>query len=367
MTKLKFIWVQRILLTFVTFIALIGFAEAAIRWMLFSSHIQIPCIENPALYTDPQTQDDYWVLYHYDSAAPYKTKPIVPHPLLGWTQKNGGELGTRSPKYQSTKDVTGHPILFFGDSFVAGPDDAKLALPQILEKHLPNASVLNYGVGGYGVDQIALRVKQDGTRFRDRNAQIVIGIMLRDLDRSLLRFRHSQKPYYTIEQGELRLHHPETLNNLAFIDSYTFQTRSFVVAAIKRKFRFTTQRIHAVLGHQNELSEKRYLLNKAILKDLIAHLKSESLSADFVIFYSESDLKQHADGTPSLRECELKTIFSELRVTYIDTAPALTQAIQSEGMKICDLYDKSNHFTPTANEMIARSLAPHLELGTTSL
>ena len=348
------------LLTLAMSIALLAIAEAVIRFAIFSNRIQVPWLENPSLYANPETQDDYWVLYHYYSAARYPTKPIVPHPVVGWIQENGGDLGTRSPRYRSINDVTGHPILFFGDSFVAGPDNAALALPQLLEEQIPNASILNYGVGGYGVDQIALRVKQEGARFKDRHAQLLIGIMLRDLDRSLLRFRHSQKPYYTIEQDELRLHQPADPDNLKFIDNYPFQIRSFVFAAIQRRLRFTTQRLRDAVGHQSDTVKRRRQLNRAILKDLVEHLQTEMLPAVFVIFYSETDLTHHAEGNPSQRERDLKTILSDLGTRYIDTAPSLLQAVEAKGMRIHELYDRTHHFTATANEIIAKTLSSSL-------
>ena len=79
-------------------------------------------------------------------------------------------------------DVTKPPILFFGDCFV-GP------IPEIMDDELPHYSVLIYGVGGYGTDQIFLRFRREVEKFASKNPQFLIGVLLKDMDRSLLSFR----------------------------------------------------------------------------------------------------------------------------------------------------------------------------------
>jgi hypothetical protein len=328
-------------------------AEGCLRVILFNPALQIPALESPGLYADSEADDDYWVLYHYYSKAAFRTPTGPVDPLLGWVQSNGGPLGVRSERYFEPADVRGRPLLFFGDSFVAGDDDVTSRLPEQLERLLPGTSILNYGVGGYGTDQIALRVKHEGARFRERGAVVVIGILLADMDRSLLRFRISQKPYYSLGQDGLLLHTPAYASNSAFLSAYQFRIHFFALAAMRRV-------VHRALLRSDGDAVRRAKLNRAILDDLTASLNRERLPAVFVLLYSKPDLEADLRGRPTDREKELKAILDGRKVKAIDTAPFVLEGIQAEGLGLDDVFLVDGHYNARGNNIIARRLATTL-------
>jgi hypothetical protein len=92
----------------------------------------------------------------------------------------------------------------FGDSFVHGSTMDGERLADHLQADLSEIQVLGFGVGGYGLDQIVLSLEE---RLQDlQGNQAVIGIMLMDLDRTVLRFRDAPKPWFSLKEGALTLH-----------------------------------------------------------------------------------------------------------------------------------------------------------------
>lgn len=124
---------------------------------------------------------------------------------LGWSIKPGGQgeiytanqaglRGDQEYTINPTEGVT--RVATFGDSFVHGDDVANYQTWQHhLEKRLPKLEVLNYGVGGYGVDQALLRYRKRGSEYNP--GIVLIGFQTENLSRHVNRFR----PFYFRQTG----------------------------------------------------------------------------------------------------------------------------------------------------------------------
>ena len=127
---------------------------------------------------------------------------------LGWTVRPDGRLplyranaqGLRADRVYAERPPPGTlRIAAFGDSFVHGSEVANQdAWPARLERLRPDLEVLNFGVGGYGVDQAWLRWRREGQRFEPQ--LVLIGFMTEDIHRSVNRFR----PFLSPQQPEPR-------------------------------------------------------------------------------------------------------------------------------------------------------------------
>jgi hypothetical protein len=105
--------------------------------------------------------------------------------------------------------------VFLGDSFVESAACSSDTLTAKVEK-LTGIDTLNFGVGGYGVDQIFLYWKRVLPHCDRKDCLFLIGVIQDDLGRMLLAVRTSPKPYFTLRDGKLELHtehiHAESLN-----------------------------------------------------------------------------------------------------------------------------------------------------------
>ncbi len=119
-------------------------------------------------------------------------------PVLGWRYRAGfdDQQGDRinSQGLRSTREYAPAAppgvlrIAAFGDSFVYGNEVGTAnSWPALLESVYPEIEVLNYGVGGYGVDQAYLRFLQEGTTFAP--AVVIIGFAPDDLRRAVNVYR----------------------------------------------------------------------------------------------------------------------------------------------------------------------------------
>ncbi len=149
-----------IALVLVSTLIMFGVSECAFRKILFSDNPAFEELRDPALYAkyiphrnQDFLSDDYWKLnYLFRRNGFNVTKPDS---LLGWT----GFFHHNSYQHYDMKAVKDKKVvLIYGDSFTMCVDST-LCFQEILnadEAFSENHYMLNYGVGGYGTDQISI-------------------------------------------------------------------------------------------------------------------------------------------------------------------------------------------------------------------
>lgn len=116
------------------------------------------------------------------------------HGDLGWRPRPGLDSGVdiiSSQALRSRRDYADEPapdvlrIAAFGDSFVYGSEvGTDESWASVLERSRPDTEVLNYGVPGYGQDQVYLRFVAEG---RDLTPKVVLfGVASPTLDRIMM-------------------------------------------------------------------------------------------------------------------------------------------------------------------------------------
>lgn len=134
------------------------------------------------------------------------------HPILGWlpnlgVRTGGGVTSTilegNIRSNGAASSPKGRPILAVGDSFTFGAEvnDAE-SWPAQLEVLLTK-SVINAGVGNYGLDQAVLRAEELVPRYDP--ARLIVSFIEDDIERCELSVRSQAKPYFKFEEGRLRL------------------------------------------------------------------------------------------------------------------------------------------------------------------
>ena len=162
-----------------------------------------------------------------------KSNYFVFSPTLGWSIKQNGfsELyqanssGIRSDKEYTLSPSSGiRRVATFGDSFTHC-DDVKNneSWQAIMESYNSTIEVLNFGVGGYGLDQAYLRYLEDGRQYKPHI--VLIGFMTGNIFRNINTYRPFffpktgvplTKPRYVVSEGELTL----ITNPMKSLDDY---------------------------------------------------------------------------------------------------------------------------------------------------
>jgi lysophospholipase L1-like esterase len=346
-----------LMLSIISIVIVAGICEALLRVALFSDNFSVPELRQSWRYADSVYDDDYWKLAFLFNYAARAQRVGHVDSELGWAIEKSPDnpLGLVSDTPYRIEDIE-RPILFYGDSFVAGASPIPDRIPQVMDRLLPEVSVLNYGVGGYGVDQIYLRYAETVGGFRD--PVVLVGILTSDLDRSILGMRTGQKPYFDILNGQLvRQNLPILPTTREYIDRYPPEIKSYF-------FRFVMFRLRSWLPEEwfdrlygySEKHQRKLAVNSKILQVLKQDASKRELSLGVVIFYSQEELSE-----ASWRVKFLQETLQALEIPYFDTRLSISGYVEDNRMTLDDLYYPDNgHPNELGNKVIAEGLTKWL-------
>lgn len=338
-----------------TTIALLA-AERMFRWALFGNDPAFAALREPGKYADPFDESDNWKLY-YLFGGTYRP-PDHPHPLLGWI----GDFGPRSLMHNMISKVgERRPVLLYGDSYaqcmpeVACFEDLLNTDSAFARSHY----LLNYGVGGYGVDQIELLFENTFERY-DR-PMVIFSLMATDLDRSILDWRTGQKPMFRVDDDQLRLEGvPIDPDPAHYMTTHGPRIRSF----LWRRFLFSDANVlpdaitSAVLGRAR-IERQKIALNTLILQRAIGRLRAARIPFFFVVFhYVTMDQPQFmVTREDNWRDRTLRSFLDGEKVPYIWSKDIIRRDTAWTGTNL-DRYMLMDNGHPTTylNTLIAAEM-----------
>jgi hypothetical protein len=279
-------WLVNIaLLLFSTCLALF-LAELALRRMIFSSGPAFASLREAsayAIYVKNENEDffneDYWKLVEIFSKRNVNRNP---QHLLGWVSF----FDKKTLKHNDEEKLNGRrPVLLYGDSFAQCVESVR-CFEDILNSDIDFSSghyLLNYGVGGYGVDQICLLFEETVEKFE--NPFVVFSLLTTDMDRSMLSFRDAQKPYFQISDGKLELEGvPITLSSQEYVSQNPPEIRSYLLNRFRNsKLNPFKQSPEKTRAYREEI----LAMNELILARVFNQLKDSGLDYVILIFFPE--------------------------------------------------------------------------------
>ncbi len=318
-------------------------------------------------------------------------------PTLGWTLKKGGETKlyqTNSQGIRGDKKYSFIPsnqtirISAFGDSFTFSEDVSNDdAWAKILTSNYSGLEVLNFGVGGYGLDQAFLRYKQDGIRF---NSHIIfIGFMTSNINRNVNVYRPFlrtnteiplSKPRFILKKNKLVLiknpmeqlsqyqqilDHPEKiLPKMAaddFFPHYFFKkewkadflpsVRLFKLVALRINQKFMPK-----TGVQYEGETPALKITLRIFDEFVkTSLQNNSLPI-ILIFPRTSDIRRYQQGKPRQYN-PLITSFKSKGFLFIDLLEVFIE--QGRISNLEELFIP--HYNPLVNQWVAKYIFDYLK------
>jgi hypothetical protein len=332
-----------------------------------------------------------------------KTTYLIHSPVLGWTIKPNGfwqdlyrsnDRGLRGDReYQVMPSNNSIRISSFGDSYTHC-DDVKNE--ETWQVQLQNADhrleVLNFGVGGYGLDQAFLRYREEGILYNSHI--ILIGFMRVSIDRSVNVFRPFYypgipltKPRYFIRENELillnnplstlndcsvLLHNPKALlpkfgendyyykllPKAHFLD-FSPSVRLFKLLYYKVYNRYLGNSGRTIYknGSYNQNSEAFKICTKLFDEFYYLVQKNKSLPI-IILFPSQSDIEQyHKNRIKSYSS--LIHYFDSRGYRYIDLLDVFERYGVSSHSD--DLFGKFDHHSPLGNLNVAKAILDYLK------
>jgi hypothetical protein len=159
-----------------------------------------------------------WVARHRGSTGIYYTFDVF-DPTKGWISRPllrdhpafaGKTVSTNSLGLRGTREYGAEPpvgrtrVLLLGDSFTFGDElsDGE-TFAERLRQLRPDLEVMNFGVHGYGHDQMLILLREGGLRLRP--AVVLLFFVSEDAVRNTLSFRDFAKPRFVLADGAIEL------------------------------------------------------------------------------------------------------------------------------------------------------------------
>lgn len=279
-------------------------------------------------------------------------------PVLGWSQKKGlknaefmaktvnfSAAGTRgTTEYTQKKPADKFRILIVGDSFTFGDQvsDSE-TYAAYLENILPNTEVLNFGVHGYGLDQMLLMLQRQAPIYQPD--LVIFGYIYDDLHRTILSFREYQKPRFKIKSGQLVA--PLLISEPAVLIEKA-KKRSGILTALE--LIYDRIKFHTYPGDEIRISSQLIMQaainlaaeNKFQLVFLFLPTGDEMLDQNHKITYPEK-LATDLCSSSSAKFFSARKYFNQATLTGIN-------------------FNTKVHYQPYVHEIIAKGLAKDLRI-----
>ncbi len=321
-------------------------------------------------------------------------------PLLGWRYRAGyaspsdhlSAQGLRARRQYSAVPSSGTlRVAAFGDSFVYGnevsDDDAWCA---VLEAGSDALEVLNYGVGGYGLDQALLRFQREGMALHP--GVVLIGFTPDDLGRVVnvyRRFISSRelplaKPRFVLIGDSLALQpnplpsredyrnlmlHPDAVRVLGRLDDWYSRTiyehPLYDAVATLRVGHALWQRLQRRALNPNRLlhhgvfneHSAAFLLQVAVLRAFVETARERGAIAVVILLPDRASVASVRQGASAVY-APLKAALSKVGIDAWDAA----DGFRSASGTVDDLFARGGHYSPTGNRVVAEWLRGKLTL-----
>lgn len=305
------------------------------------------------------------------------------HPNFGDEQKTHFEDGIRSnqlhPKNFDSDDkplpvpyfVSAKSIMATGSSDTEGAEVGNdKTWPALLEK-ISGHSVLNAGVGGYGLDQTYLRALMLLKKYKVD--QLIISFSPEALERCELSARQGAfKPYYSYSNGELELHSnhvippvymdPKVSEKLR--DEYGLLAHSFLAIKIMEIFSHRADWLIQFGGSKIE-HENAGLVGCGLMKKAKELEKLYPVKVWILMLYPDYFIPGNEDGTDQKwinnyfsKALETKKCALEQNLNVIDMFDPLNELYKKNPAEFNQLYiDKHRHMSGRGNSFVAKYVA----------
>ena len=347
-------WLVNISLLILSVGITLGIIEFGLRQVLFNGNPDWGFLRNPAMYAlyhrdgvENHFSDDYWKL-NYLFNRPFNV--TEPHPLLGWT----GFFDKQRYEHADQAFAKGRRhVLLFGDSFAMCVDSVQ-CFQDLLNADTTFSKdhyLLNYGVGGYGIDQIHL-LAQEVVPTHEKPF-VIFSMLTTDMDRSMLYMRDSRKGRFKILDGDLTLTGtPITVSTEEYVTENPPEITSYSLNLIINGL------VNAV-GEPDRLKwkyiEEMRSVNEALVRKTVEQFRASD--TEFVILLFQGGYH----GPNEWRNIFLRDLFEEMEVPYIASSDVIGVADQLDPKDVSAYtITGDGHPTSYANKLVSEVLRQYL-------
>ncbi|MEM7305685.1 MAG: hypothetical protein AAF682_03390 [Planctomycetota bacterium] len=308
-----------------------------------------------------RTDPGYWLASAHFRALRREPPDEGLHPTLGWISR----VVDRETFAHDAESLLldRRPVLLFGDSFAqcttAQKDcwEGQLQRSELRRSHL----LLNYGVGGYGLGQIYLLLRNALPRFAGRDPIVVVGIYVDDdLDRAVLPLRGRPKPRFEVRDGRLVEPDPLPAGIGPYLSENPLKAPSWVWRYLLHGTGLLPARWRDDGGaHRREVEE----LTRALLEALRADLTDSGHEWFVLLLHGQVASSERRDRV--WQHAFLTETLKELGIPYVSSRDALDRHRDATGTDPALYFGERGrqrgHYTPLGNEAVFEALLEGLK------
>jgi hypothetical protein len=315
-------------------------------------------------YADGDADDDYWKLLWYFAEPDQRDKATNFDPICGWT---GYAVVPRTYAITFSPEPAGRtPILLYGDSFAACNTTTEQCFQSLWESTdmAQRYALINYGVGGYGTDQIYLLLKNSIDRWKDQNPIVVVGLLVdSDFDRSVLSFRGCVKPRFVLDGDRFEVEGPVAPDTETFLAQRPLRIRSLVWRDLVYGPSFLPKAWQKWLHDHLDRRAEKIAVNRRILDEIHRELESRHLRHFFLMFHGEVGVRR--EPTHQWAEDLLIEEAGKLGVPVMPTRPFLVAAGGGDPEAAMRFFGGSpqtaGHYNEIGNRIVLQAIRAGVE------
>ncbi len=341
--------------------------EAALRFLLFSDIQAVRDFAAPlrdeSLYTATEAGRESWKVRALLDGPDARAHPFF-DARVGWSKE---ELDRETFRHADEALLAGRrPVLLYGDSYAACTVRRDYCWQGLLERSElgKELCLLNYGVGGYGLDQCALLLENSIDLYAHLDPIVVVGILVDDdLDRSYLPLRGYPKPWFELQGSELVLHAPESAGPREYVALHPPGIWSYAARWLFfGRGVFGPERRLAWCGEANHVEVKR-ALNSRLIGDIQDELESRGLDYFFILFHARGSAR--SAGPFSWQEPFLYAELEARAIPFVSSKRFLLEHARAKGWPLENYFIAKgagkNHYTVASYALVFEALRAGLE------
>ena len=210
--------------------------------------------------------------------------------------------------------------------------------------------LVNYGVGGYGVDQVYLLYKKTIANYK--SPIVVIGVLNYDLDRNITPVTWELKPFFTVKKGKLKCHNAHLNSN---VDEF-FNRHPPTIFCYLWELAIHGGLLPECLASWFKSREERRTniktIGRAILLEMSKDLKRRKIPHVFVIF----EWSKRMIRPPDWRVQFLIELFRRNHIDYIMARDAVVKHEQLGGFDWHKYAVKDGHPNELYNRLVSHQI-----------
>jgi hypothetical protein len=333
--------------------------EGALRLFAYTDLAWGASLRVPQYYADRWSDPLYFQLAQRWNHEPGVLDEKVADARLGWVHGGMDRTTFIDPRESELGDR--RALLLFGDSYIRCMTDDANCFEGWMERspHAKTHAIFNYGVRGYGLDQICLLSELALEHWKGRRAIVAIGIFMEDdLDRAYLDHRGWPKPRFSLDANGALIDPAPIPSPEQYEREHPLWKRSLAWGWLVHGSGWLPPGIERSLSGSQHIQEDKQRLCGAILERLERSLQQGGFDHFYVLF-------------PSVRECEtlaprdwqenfLIDWLDARRLPYVNVKREIYRAALAQDRHPTEFFGfqgpQNEHLTPEGNEVAFQGL-----------